>query len=283
MSFHPELILLALAPVFFLFIGIEWVWLRQHPELENAQYGLKDTLSNATLAALHQGGELLAAGLIVSVYTLFFDWRLFDLPINGWSLLGAFILQDFLYYWFHRSSHQIRWLWAAHVVHHSSEHLNFSTAFRQSLMYPVAGMWVFWLPMAIVGFPPEIIIMVVLLNLAYQFFVHTQMVKRLGLLEAILNTPSHHRVHHARNAEYIDRNYAGVLIIWDKLFGTFVPENDANPCVYGITKPIHTHNPITLTFHEWRDMLRDARAPHKTCRDRLRHLIRRPDWTPNSD
>ncbi|WLD59568.1 sterol desaturase family protein [Salinispirillum sp. LH 10-3-1] len=280
MSFNPEYILLALAPVFFLFIFWEWRWLQRHPELTNAQYSLKDTVSNATLAFLHQVGELIAAVAILSVYTWFFDWRLFDIPMTWWSLAFAFVLQDFLYYWFHRCSHQIRWLWAAHVVHHSSEHLNFSTAFRQSLMYPVAGMWAFWIPMAVVGFAPETIIMVVLLNLGYQFFVHTQAVRRLGVLEHIFNTPSHHRVHHASNPEYIDRNYAGVLIIWDKFFGTFVPEQDDNPCVYGITKPVRTHNPITLTFHEWRDMLRDATAPNKRWQDRIGHLVKRPDWAP---
>ncbi|MFY0665645.1 MAG: sterol desaturase family protein [Natronospirillum sp.] len=281
MTFNPEFILLALAPVFFLFIFWEWRWLQSHPELDTAQYSLKDTLSNATLALLHQFGELIAAVVILSVYAWFFDWRLFDIPLTWWSLGIAFVLQDFLYYWFHRCSHQIRWLWAAHVVHHSSEHLNFSTAFRQSLMYPVAGMWVFWIPMAMVGFTPETIITVVLLNLAYQFFVHTQAWRRFGVLEWVFNTPSHHRVHHASNPEYIDRNYAGVLIIWDKLFGTFVPEQDDTPCVYGITKPIRTHNPITLTFHEWRDMLRDASAPGKRWRHRIGHLIKRPDWTPD--
>lgn len=281
MTFNPEFILLALAPVFFLFIFWEWRWLQRHPELDTAQYSLKDTLSNASLALLHQFGELIAAVMILSVYAWFFDWRLFDIPLAWWSVGIAFLLQDFLYYWFHRCSHQIRWLWAAHVVHHSSEHLNFSTAFRQSLMYPIAGMWVFWIPMAMVGFTPETIITVVLLNLAYQFFVHTQAWRRFGVLERVFNTPSHHRVHHASNPEYIDRNYAGVLIIWDKLFGTFVPEQDDIPCVYGITKPIRTHNPITLTFHEWRDMLRDASAPGKRWRDRIGHLIKRPDWTPD--
>lgn len=281
MHFQPEFILLALAPVFLLFILWEWLWLRRRPDLASAQYSLKDTLSNATLAMLHQFGELIAAVAILSVYTWFFDWRLFDIPLTLWSVAIAFLLQDFLYYWFHRCSHQIRWLWAAHVVHHSSEQLNFSTAFRQSLMYPIAGMWVFWIPMAMIGFSPDTIITVVLLNLAYQFFVHTQAVKRLGVLEHVFNTPSHHRVHHASNPEYIDRNYAGVLIIWDKLFGTFVPEQDDNPCVYGITKPIHSHNPITLTFHEWRDMLRDASAPGKRFTHRVGHLVRRPDWSPD--
>ncbi len=280
--FDPHFILLALAPVFLAFIGWEFLYLRRRAGSDTARYSLADTLSNATLAFLHQVGELAAAALILSVYQFFFDWRVFDLPYAWWSLALAFVLQDFLYYWFHRCSHQVRWMWAAHVVHHSSERLNLSTAFRQSLMYPLAGMWVFWIPLAMVGFTPETIITVVLLNLAYQFFVHTQAVSRLGWLEWVLNTPSHHRVHHASNPRYIDRNYAGILIVWDRLFGTFTPEQPEDPCVYGITKPIRTHNPITLTFHEWRDMLADASAPGKHWRDRLNHLIRPPGWQPGT-
>lgn len=146
------------------------------------------------------------------------------------------------------------------MVHHSSERLNLSTAFRQSLMYPVSGMWLFWIPMILIGFPPEAVVATVLLSLGFQFFVHTQVVGKLGWLERVFNTPSHHRVHHASNPKYIDRNFAGVLIIWDRLFGTFVEEDLGEPCRFGITKPVHSFNPLTLTFHEWRDMLRDARG-----------------------
>lgn len=168
-------------------------------------------------------------------------------------------MQDCCYWLFHFTSHHVRWLWASHVVHHSSERLNLSTAFRQSLMYPVSGMWLFWIPMILIGFPPQAVVATVLLSLGFQFFVHTQVVGKLGWLEWVFNTPSHHRVHHASNAKYIDRNFAGVLIIWDRLFGTFVEEDPAEPCRFGITKPVRSFNPLTLTFHEWRDMLREAR------------------------
>jgi len=167
-------------------------------------------------------------------------------------------------------------MWASHVTHHSSERLNLSTAFRQSLTYPISGMWLFWLPLAWLGFEPKAIIAVVAINLAFQFFVHTEAVKKLGWLEYVFNTPSHHRVHHARNPKYIDRNYAGVLIIWDKLFGTFVEEDPAERCDYGIVRQIHSHNPIVLTFHEWIAMFRDA-ARAGSMTQRLTQLFGPPE------
>jgi len=212
---------------------------------------------------MHQGADKLAWLFVIPVYAYCYaHFRLFTWH-DGWlSFAVLFIGQDFLYYVFHRASHRVRWLWAAHVVHHSSERMNFSTAFRQSLMYPVAGMWVFWLPLAFVGFPPQQIVGVVLINLAFQFFVHTQAIGKLGWIEGVINTPSTHRVHHARNPKYIDRNYAGVLVIWDKWFGTFVAEDPAVPCDFGIIGQIHSYNPLTLTFHEWLTMFRDARRSH---------------------
>ncbi|AKJ70211.1 C-5 sterol desaturase [Pandoraea thiooxydans] len=255
MHFDPELILLALAPVFLLCIGWEaWYWRRRQQPI----YSLTDTVSNAALALMHQGADKLAWLFVIPVYAwIYTHYRIFTMRPGWVEFLLLFLVQDLLYYVFHRASHRVRWLWAAHVVHHSSTRLNLSTAFRQSLMYPVAGMWLFWAPMALLGFPPRQIVAIVLLNLAFQFFVHTQAIPRLGWLEYVFNTPSIHRVHHARNPRYIDRNYAGVLVIWDRLFGSFVPENEADPCEYGIVEQIHSHNPVTLTFHEWRAMLRD--------------------------
>lgn len=239
-----ELILLALSPVFVLLIAYEW-W--RHPHF----YRLKDSLANTALALLHQASDAIALILLMPLFYTLHSYSLWQIEISATSLLAAFILQDFLYYWFHRASHNIHWLWAAHVVHHSSTRMNFSTAFRQSLMYPVAGMWLFWTPMMLIGFDPNTVLMVVALNLAYQFFVHTQLVGKLGWLEYIFNTPSVHRVHHAINAQYIDRNFAGVLVIWDRLFGTYTEEDDQVPCEYGIRGQIHSHNPIYISFHQW--------------------------------
>src|SRR5688572_28245827 len=250
-----EWILLALAPVFLAFVVWEaWWWRRRGADV----YTLKDTLSNAALALLHQGADALAWLLVLGVYWWVWQFRLFDIPASWWSIALLFLAQDFFYYFFHRASHRIRWLWASHVTHHSSERLNLSTAFRQSFTYPFSGMWVFWLPLAWLGFEPAHIVAVVAINLGFQFFVHTQAVGKHGLIEKVFNTRSHHRVHHARNPKYIDRNYAGVFIVWDKLCGTYVEEYDTVPCEYGIVERIDSHDPIRLTFHEWVSMFRVA-------------------------
>ena len=254
---HPELLLLALAPLFFVCILLEWYLGDRRQKLPvSARYHAKEVLCNFSLAAMHQGTDILAGLLIAKLYLAVFGWKLFDIQMGPFTFLLLMVAQDFCYYWFHRASHRIRWMWAAHVVHHSSENMNFSTAFRQSLMYPFAGMWVFWLPLVILGFDPNWVVFVVLLNLGLQFFVHTQAVKKLGPLEWLFNTPSHHRVHHGRNPQYIDKNYAGILIIWDKLFGTFVPEDET--VIYGITKPVNSFNPLKVTFSEWHDMFREV-------------------------
>lgn len=283
MQFQPQLILIYLSPIFFAFILWEWRKLRnqgqQYPA--SAQYTVPDSLSNLCLALLHEIGEGIAALLILVIYYWLFDFRLFDIPNSWWAFALLFVLQDFCYYWFHRASHRIRWMWASHVVHHSSEKLNFSTAFRQSITYPISGMWVFWLPLIALGFEPLTVIGVVLLNLAYQFFIHTQLCPKLGWIEKIFNTPSHHRVHHARNQIYLDQNYAGTLIIWDKLFGTFVEERDDTPCEFGIVRQINCHNPIQLSFHEWRDMFSDIRNSKQPLWLRLKHLWAPPEWQPD--
>jgi sterol desaturase/sphingolipid hydroxylase (fatty acid hydroxylase superfamily) len=245
-----------MAPVFLLLIGVEaWYWRKRRPE----HYSLRDTLSNAALALMHQASDAIAWLLVIGLYYAVYAHRLFELPpASWWTIAVLFVAQDFFYYWFHRSSHRVRWLWASHVTHHSSERLNLSTAFRQSLTYPISGMWLFWLPLAWIGFEPRHIVAVVAINLGFQFFVHTQAVGKLGWFEKVFNTPSHHRVHHARNPQYIDRNYAGVLIVWDKLFGTYTEEDADVPCEYGIVGQVRGHNPIRLTFHEWIAMFGDA-------------------------
>jgi sterol desaturase/sphingolipid hydroxylase (fatty acid hydroxylase superfamily) len=266
-------ILLAMAPVFLAFVGWEaWYWRKRRPEL----YSLKDSLSNAALALMHQGVDALTWLAVIGLYWWLYQYRLFELPTSGWTIAALFVAQDFFYYFFHRAHHRVRWMWAAHVVHHSSERLNLSTAFRQSITYPISGMWVFWLPLAWLGFSPTHIVAVVAINLGFQFFVHTQAVGKLGWLEYVFNTPSHHRVHHARNPQYIDRNYAGVLIVWDKLFGSFVAEDAAVPCEYGIVRQLHSHNPLVLTFHEWIAMFRDAARP-QSWRSRLGQLFGPPE------
>ncbi|QSX36296.1 sterol desaturase family protein [Shewanella sedimentimangrovi] len=272
---HPEFLLLALAPVFFLFIALEWYLGDVRGRLPaSARYRLPEVLCNLSLAGMHQGADLLAGLAIAKLYLWLFGWRLFDIDMNWQSFLLLLLAQDFCYYWFHRASHRVRWMWAAHVAHHSSENMNFSTAFRQSMLYPLAGMWMFWIPLVIIGFDPAWVVFSVLASLGFQFFVHTQLVGKLGWLESLFNTPSHHRVHHGSNPQYIDKNYAGVLIIWDRLFCTFEPEIET--VRYGITKPVNSFNPLKVTFGEARDMLREACAPDLSLKQRGRLLFAPP-------
>ena len=251
-----EVILILLSPVFFLFIGFEWY---QSVRRKLAIYQWRDSLANMVLAAMHQAGDALSLLLLLPLFYWLHQYAWLDLPFTALNLFLLFVLQDFLYYWFHRASHQVRWLWASHVAHHSSRLMNFSTAFRQSLTYPLSGMWLFWLPLVLLGFDPKLVLAVVAINLGFQFFVHTRWGKHWGWLGYVLNTPAWHRVHHACNDVYIDKNFAGVLVIWDRLFGSFEPEHDAIPCRFGITEDFESVNPLTITFHEWRRMLTAAR------------------------
>lgn len=282
MEFSVQFILLALAPLFVLTLGLEFWYLRNKKnQYPTATFTWSDTISNGTLALLHEISDGLFNTLfIMGLFYFLYDYRILDIENSWLSFIALFLLQDFFYYWFHRGSHRIRYMWASHVVHHSSQKLNLSTAFRQSFTYPISGMWVFWVPIVLIGFEPELVLGSVLLSLAYQFFVHTQVVPKLGPLEWFMNTPSHHRVHHGKNPEYIDQNYGGVLIIWDRLFGTFVEERDDIVINYGINRQIHSHNPLYLTLHEWRDMFRDMFSGNKSLWHRISHLWRPPEWQP---
>jgi sterol desaturase/sphingolipid hydroxylase (fatty acid hydroxylase superfamily) len=194
-----------------------------------------------------------------------------------WSGLALMLGMEFSYYWFHRVSHRVRWFWCAHVVHHSGEHMNMTTAMRQSLTYSLNfSTVIFWVPLMLIGFPPSAVMFALALNLAYQFFIHTEsMDKWPAWAEFLLNTPSHHRAHHGRNDQYIDKNYGGILIIWDRLFGTFEPE--VEKVEYGVVRPIDSHNLITLNFHEWKEMFKDVLQPGPLSL-RLKHLWKGPEW-----
>jgi len=270
------LILLAISPLFF--ISMLWEYKRLRRE-GNPDYNWKELACNLTLAGLHQSADLIATLLLMPFFLWLYQYRLFDIEMSLTTIALAFLLQDFCYYWFHRASHHINWLWASHIVHHSSQHMNFTTAFRQSLTYPVSGMWIFWLPLIVIGYPPATVVLVVSVNLGFQFFVHTRVIQRLGWLEHIFNTPSHHRVHHARNPEYIDKNFAGVLILWDKLFGTFVPENDSTVIRYGVREDFSGWRPIQATFHHWQHIFSCALAPNLTVKSRLLCLFGPPRHT----
>lgn len=256
MEIPVELILIVLSPIFFICIALEWY---QTERRQAPIYAWRDSLCNLVLAALHQLGDGIALLLLMPFFMYLNTLAPWQIETNGWTLAALFLLQDFCYYWFHRASHRVRWLWASHVAHHSSRLMNFSTAFRQSLTYPLSGMWVFWTPLMLLGFDAKLVIAVVAINLAFQFFVHTRWGKHWGFLGYFINTPAWHRVHHACNTRYIDKNFAGVLVIWDRMFGTFEPEDDAEPCRYGITDDFESTNPLTVTFYEWQRIFRHVR------------------------
>ncbi len=198
-----------------------------------------------------------------------------DLGGGPLVLLAAVIGWDFLYYWNHRFMHESRFMWAIHVVHHSSEHLNLSTALRQPVAYAL-GTFIPSGLLASLGIRPRIISTARELNLLYQYWVHTELIGRLGPAERVMNSPSHHRVHHGSNPQYLDRNHAGILIIWDRMFGTFEPEDE--PPVYGLTQNIETYNPLRIATHEYADMLRDV-ASARSWKDRLSYVLREPGWS----
>lgn len=194
-----------------------------------------------------------------------------------WAWVLLFFLDDFIYYWFHRANHEIRLLWAGHVAHHSSQKLNFGTALRQGVTERVHK-YVFWLPLPLLGFDPLMIFTMIGLNLLYQFWVHTELVRVLPRwYEYVFNTPSHHRVHHASNVRYLDCNHAGVLIVWDRMFGTFSAESEREPPEYGLTHNITTSNPLKVAFAEYANLLRDCRRA-SDWRTRLHYLLLAPGW-----
>jgi sterol desaturase/sphingolipid hydroxylase (fatty acid hydroxylase superfamily) len=205
-----------------------------------------------------------------------FPW----VAVNGPELLSwivVFLLVDLCYYWLHRLSHEVNLLWAGHVVHHSSEEYNLAVALRQSSLHGLFT-WIFYLPLALVGVPWQMFVASHALNLVYQFWIHTREIHRLGPFEWVMNTPSHHRVHHGVNPQYQDRNYAGVLIIWDRLFGSFTPEREEP--VYGLTKPLGTWNPLWANLHVFVEIFRNA-ARARTWRDRLKVIFGPPGWLPD--
>ncbi len=238
-----------------------------------------------TLTSLMMGTGNVAAGIllgIVSFSALMWVWqfRFFDLGVSVWTCIVAFLIDDLRYYVYHRIAHRCRWVWAEHVNHHSSQHYNLSTALRQSWTGLFTGMFVLQVPLVVLGFHPAVIAFVYGFNLVYQFWIHTETIGRMwNWVEFIFNTPSHHRVHHATNPRYLDANYAGTLIIWDRMFGTFVEELEEDLPRYGIVKNIGTFNPVKVAFHEWIGMFKDAFSPGLTIGQRLRYLFMPPGWS----
>ena len=262
-------------PFFFLLIGVELLVARV---MKRKVYRLNDSINDLSCGVIQRLIVLFCAAFMIASYLAIYEQaRLFSLSASSpWVWVVAFFATDFIYYWFHRFSHEVNFLWAAHVVHHQSEEYNLSVALRQSAFQPFFSSVFYW-PLALVGLPPLVFLTVSAFNTLYQFWIHTRIIGKLGPLESVLMTPSHHRVHHGRNPKYVDRNHGGNLIIWDKLFGTFQAEEEEP--TYGITKPLATWNPIWANLATWSDLLEAARRT-RAWRDKLLMFLKPPGWHP---
>ncbi len=263
-------------PIFFILIGIELAY-TFYKKLK--YYRLNDSIAN-----LNQGIGSQLVGLFMKAVTflgylyIFEHLRFFTIPNTIWTWLVLFFGVDFFYYWFHRMSHQVNALWAAHIVHHQSEEYNLTVALRQS-WFQGGFSWVFYLPLAFVGFDPIMFLTVSSFNTLYQFWIHTRTIKSMGILEYVLNTPSHHRVHHGSNPKYIDKNHAGTLIIWDRMFGTFQKEEEE--VYYGITSPLASWNPVWANLHYWQELVDTAKKSDRLV-DKFNVFIKPPGWFPEN-
>ena len=268
-----HLLRLRLLPFVAAAIALEIAW---YLLIRRRSYPWREMLASTGVALLRLPSKLLKVLIVLPLIAFAWSHRLATIPLNtAWAWVALFLGAEFAYYWMHRFSHEVRWLWATHVVHHTPEQIHFASAYRLGVTGVLSGGWLFYFPLYLVGFNPIAVAGMLGLNLFYQFWLHTDLVGKLGPLEWLLNTPSHHRVHHASNGEYLDRNYGGILIIWDRLFGTFAEERPDTPIVYGLVHPIGSLNPLALTFHEWITMVRDlSRA--QSCGERLRQLFGRP-------
>lgn len=237
----------------------------------------RDTFSSLAMGIGNVIIGLFSKGVILAVMAFVYQFRLFEPGFQWWAWVMLFFAEDFTYYWYHRVSHSSRYFWASHVVHHSSQHYNLGTALRQTWTGEIAGGFVFWLWLPLMGFHPSMVFTMQAISLLYQFWIHTEAIGRMPYaFELVFNTPSHHRVHHSSDIKYLDRNHAGILIIWDRFFGTF-QEEEEHP-TYGLTKNISTYNPFRIAFHEWIDIFRDLwRAP--SLRAAAGYLFGPPGWS----
>jgi sterol desaturase/sphingolipid hydroxylase (fatty acid hydroxylase superfamily) len=269
---------LIMIPLVLMAAFVEGLWL-SHTRAEG--YDWKAWAVSVADLAVRRVLALLPYTLVAPLFTLAYDHRLFTLGLDSvWSVLLLFVSLEFFYYWYHRTSHTVRWFWNTHSVHHSPSQLNLAAAYRLGWLGKFTGATVFFAPMAFLGFEPTTILTALFLNLLYQFWLHADWIPKLGWLEYVLNTPSNHRVHHARNPEYLDANYGGVLIVFDRLFGTYIEERADLPCDYGLVSRVTTYNPIRINFQPWIDMAKDL-AGARSLGEAWNYLFAPPGWRPN--
>ena len=271
----PPIILYYAIPFFVLLLSIEaWFSYKEQKKL----YETKDTFTSLGLGIGNVITGFFTKALIFGLFTLLYNHRLFTLDAGvWWYWVVLFFADDFSYYWFHRISHHVNYLWASHVVHHSSQHYNLAAALRQTWTGNATGAFLFWAWMPLVGFHPIWILFMQQISLIYQFWIHTETVHKLPApVEFIFNTPSHHRVHHGSDLKYLDKNHAGILIVWDRLFGSFQPEEERP--VYGLTKNIESYNPALIAFKTWGELFKKAYTSG-SLKNGLHYFIKPPGWS----
>jgi sterol desaturase/sphingolipid hydroxylase (fatty acid hydroxylase superfamily) len=274
---YPDVVQLAV-PFFIALILIELMWI--HLTKRGGRYETRDAVTSLVMGAGNVASGIVLGFIAWGFFMALWEITPLDLGTAWWVVALCFVLDDLRYYWVHRFGHRIRWVWASHVNHHSSQHYNLTTALRQTWTGTFTFMMVVRAPLILLGFHPAMVLFCGGLNLIYQFWIHTEAIGKLPRwVEAVMNTPSHHRVHHGRNPRYLDANYAGVFIIWDRVFGTFVPEREDEKPDYGLVENIGTFNPLRVAFHEWVAIFRDIAQPGLGLRERLKYALAPPGWS----
>jgi sterol desaturase/sphingolipid hydroxylase (fatty acid hydroxylase superfamily) len=274
---YPDVVQLAV-PFFVALILVELLWI--HLRKRGGRYETRDAVTSLVMGAGNVAEGLFLGFVAWAFFLVLWEITPLDLGTSVWVVLLCFVLDDLRYYWVHRFGHRIRWVWASHVNHHSSQHYNLTTALRQTWTGTFTFMMIVRAPLILLGFHPAMVLFCGGLNLIYQFWIHTEAIGKMPRwVEAVMNTPSHHRVHHGRNPRYLDANYAGVFIVWDRLFGTFVPERADEKPDYGLVQNLGTFNPLRVAFHEWVAILRDVTRPGLTFRERFMYAVAPPGWS----
>lgn len=269
----PDLILYAI-PFFIVTLILEIIITNKK---KMNSYTLKDASASISMGLGNVFLNIFAKVIVFSALTyVYLNFRFFTIPFVWWTWILIFLADDFAYYWFHRISHENRFFWASHIIHHSSQKYNLSTALRQTWSGSFMS-FIFWLWLPLLGFHPVMILAQMSISLIYQYWIHTELIDKMPKwFEAVFNTPSHHRVHHGSNPQYLDRNHAGILIIWDKFFGTFEPEIEKP--VYGLVSNIQTFNPVKIAFLEWVNMFKDVFSSNTSIKNKLKYLLKPPGW-----
>lgn len=275
MQQHTDILLRAI-PAFIILMIAEVVFLIREHRFDKHS---KDLPASSVVGIGFITISFLSKGIILFIYQFIYTYRIYTLPVNGLFIwMACFFADDFTYYWFHRLSHQVRFLWASHVVHHSAEIYSYTSAgIRQTWTGNISGTFLFWIWMPFIGFEPGMVMLIKSISLVYQFCIHTETIKKMPRwYEGIFNTPSHHRVHHGSDLIYLDKNYGGGLIIWDRIFGTYQKEKFKPK--YGLTKNIQSFNPVFIVFHEWMNLFKDIKKS-KGLGDNWNYVFNAPGWS----